>query len=145
MPGVGPEQLRAARGFPAMSIERRRRIGGVAHGRGLDAEALACAALERDGWTVLGRRLRTAAGEVDAVAQKAGLLAIVEIKARPTLGDAAASVSARQRARLIGAAACLLAANPDWGRAGVRFDVLVVDASGQVRRISDAFREEGQP
>jgi hypothetical protein len=31
---------------------------------------------------------------------------------------------------------------PDWGRRGVRFDVLVVDAAGEVRRIADAFRQD---
>ena len=83
--------------------------GRTAQCRGLAAEAAACAALEAEGWTVLGRRLRTEAGEVDAVAEKDGLLAVLEVK----------SV------------------------AGVRFDVLVVDAAGAVRRIADAFRLEG--
>ena len=64
------------------------------------------------------------------------------MKSRPTLALAAAALSPRQQARLLGAAAILLAANPHWGRAGVRFDVLLVDAAGAVRRIADAFRQE---
>ena len=36
-----------------------------------------------------------------------------------------------------------LAEHPEWGRAGVRFDVLLVDDAGRVRRIADAFRIEG--
>ncbi len=126
---TSPEPVSAARGRRAQR-------------RGIDAEAVACAALEREGWTVLGRRLRTAAGEVDAVAERDGLLAVLEVKSRPTLALAAAALSPRQRARLLGAAAILLAANPGWGRAGVRFDVLLVDAAGAVRRIADAFRQE---
>ena len=125
-----------------MSVERKRRARGRrAHGLGIDAESLACAAFEREGWTVLGRRLRTPAGEVDAAAERDGLLAIVEVKARPTLGEAAAALSVRQRARLLAAAAHLLAEQPHWGAQGVRFDVLVVDAAGRVRRIADAFRD----
>jgi putative endonuclease len=124
-----------------MSVRKRR--GVRAYALGVDAEAAACAALARDGWTVLARRLRTPAGEIDAVAEKDGLLAIVEVKARPTLAGAAVSLSARQRARLLTAAEILLAEHPDWGRAGVRFDVLLVDAAGAVRRIADAFRLEG--
>ena len=123
-------------------MQGRRERGKGAYALGIDAEAAACAALARDGWTVLGQRLRTAAGEVDAVAEKDGLLAIVEVKARPRLADAAAAVSARQQARLLGAAEILLAENPGWGRAGVRFDVLLVDRAGAVRRIADAFRQE---
>ncbi len=109
---------------------------------GIAAETAACAALRRDGWTVLGQRLRTEAGEIDAVAEKDGLLAIIEVKSRPTLADAAAALSSRQRARLLGAAEIVLAAHPAWGANGVRFDLLLVDAGGAVRRIADAFRQE---
>jgi len=118
----------------------RRRRGGQAHARGLAAEAAACAALERDGWTIRARRFRTEAGEIDVLAEQGGLLAIVEVKARASLADAAAALAPRQQARLVAAAALALAAHPDWGRAGVRFDVLLVDAAGTVRRIADAFR-----
>lgn len=116
--------------------------GGRAHASGVDAEALACAALEREGWTVLGRRVRTEAGEVDAIAERDGLVAFVEVKRRPTLSGAAWALTPSQRARLTAAAEILLAANPEWGRAGVRFDLLLVDAAGAVRRIADAFRQE---
>jgi putative endonuclease len=123
-------------------MEVRRQRGQLAHARGIDTEAAASAALMRDGWTVHARRLRTASGEIDLIAEKDGLLAIVEVKSRPTLADAAAALTARQRARLIGAAEIILAENPTWGIKGVRFDVIVVDAAGAVRRIADAFRVE---
>ena len=48
----------------------------------------------------------------------------------------------RELARLIAAAEIMLAEHPDWGANGVRFDVMVVDAAGAVRRIADAFRAE---
>ncbi len=118
------------------------RRGRSSHSSGLRAEAAACAALVADGWTVLGQRLRTAAGEIDVVAERAGLLAIIEVKHRPTMSSAVAALSARQRARLIGAGEILLGEHPEWGREGVRFDVIVVDATGVVRRVADAFRLE---
>ncbi len=121
----------------------RRQRGRRAHALGVDAEAAACAALERDGWQVLARRLRTEAGELDVVAQRDGLLAIVEVKARPRLAQAAEALGPRQQARLLAAAELVLAAHPDWGANGVRFDLVVVDARGRVRRIADAFRVEG--
>jgi len=118
----------------------RQHRGRRAHTLGLASEAAASAALERDGWTVLARRVRTEAGEVDLLAEQYGLLAIIEVKARPTLADAAAALAPRQQARLLAAAEIILAQHPDWGEAGVRFDVLLVDAAGRVRRIADAFR-----
>lgn len=122
-----------------MSAARQQR-GERAQARGRAAEDAAAAALERDGWTVLARRLRTEAGEIDLLAEKDGLLAVVEVKARPRLAEAAAALSPRQRQRLLAAADQVLAAHPEWGRAGVRCDVLLVDAAGTVRRIADAFR-----
>jgi putative endonuclease len=124
-----PNQVRAGRGRQAQR-------------RGVEAETAAAAALAQDGWTVLGQRLRTAAGEVDLVAEKAGLLALVEVKGRPDLTNAAFALGAAQRARLIAAAEIILAEHPEWGSAGVRFDVMLVDGAGRVRRVVDAFRLE---
>jgi putative endonuclease len=121
-------------------ISGRSRRGRAADRRGRCAEDAVRLALERDGWTILARRLRTSAGEIDIVAEKEGLLAIVEVKARRRLADAAASLSDRQQARLISATEIVLADNPRWGAQGVRFDLLLVDAAGVVRRIADAFR-----
>ena len=92
--------------------DARHRKGTRAHALGLDAEAAACAALERDGWSVLARRLRTKAGEIDVLAEKAGLLAIIEVKSRPTLAVAAAALSERQRTRLIAAAGIVMGEHP---------------------------------
>ena len=120
----------------------RSRQSSRAYIRGIDAETAACLTLVRHGWTVLARRLRTAAGEIDIIAAQPDLLAIIEVKARPTLAEAALALSTHQRARLIAAADIALAEHPEWAREGMRFDLMVVDATGAVRRIADAFREE---
>lgn len=127
---------------PPMTDPTRRTRGQIAHATGMGAEAAARVALERDGWTILAQRLRTKAGEIDIAAEKAGLLAIVEVKSRPSLLEAATALTPRQQARLIAACDIVLAEHPDWGRAGVRFDVVLVDAQRRVRRIADAFRQE---
>jgi len=122
--------------------ERTRRLlrGRRADASGRDAEGIAAAALAREGWAVLARRARTPAGEIDLVAERDGLLAFVEVKARPSLSEAAFALGARQRARLVAAAECWIAANPGHGAAGMRFDVVLVAADGTARRIADAFR-----
>ncbi len=91
---------------------------------------------------MLARRFRTEAGEIDIIAAQPDLLAIIEVKARRTLTDAALALSARQRGRLIAAADIALAEHPEWAREGMRFDLMLVDSTGTVRRIADAFRLE---
>lgn len=120
----------------------RSRQSSRAYVRGIDAEAAACLTLVRHGWTVLARRSRTEAGEIDIIAAQPDLLAIIEVKARPTLAEAAFALSTHQRARLIAAADIALAEHPEWAREGMRFDLMVVDATAAVRRIADAFRQE---
>ena len=124
-----------------MSDEQRRQRREADEAFGRAAEARAAAALAADGWRVLAARVRTGVGEIDLVVERAGLVAFVEVKARPTLAGAAASLGPRQRARLVCAAEVWLARHPEVGtEAGIRFDVLLVDRDGRVRRIADAFR-----
>jgi putative endonuclease len=120
------------------------RYGRMAYRRGVTAEAKACAALLADGWTVHATRRRTRLGEIDIIAERDGVLAIIEVKARSCLAAAALALTPRQQARLIAAAEVVLAEHPEWGSRGVRFDVLLVDRAGQVRRIADAFRPEDE-
>jgi putative endonuclease len=121
-------------------MHARQEKGQAAYAQGIAAEDAACAALVADGWTILARRLRTKAGEVDAVAEKRGILSIIEVKSRPTLAEAAIALTERQQSRLLGACEIILGEHPDWGANGVRFDILVVNPAGLVRRIADAFR-----
>ncbi|MDE2334233.1 MAG: YraN family protein [Rhodospirillales bacterium] len=125
---------------PAAPAPARQARGKGAELAGRAAEEAACRWLAEARWDIFARRERTAAGEIDIAAERDGLVAIVEVKRRATLEAAAGSVSARQQARLLAAAELLLARHPQRGLAGVRFDVLLVDAGGQVRQIEDAFR-----
>lgn len=142
----GAEPSLTSPGVGAASGARSRR-GGAAWQNGMKAEDAACAALVRDGFALLLRRARTEAGEIDIVAERRiqgepSLLAFVEVKARPVLSKAAGALSARQQARLLAAAGILLGLHPDWNHDSIRFDLMLVDAAGTVRRIVDAFRIE---
>ena len=116
--------------------------GRRAYVAGQDAESLAAAALVAEGWLILGQRVRTEAGEIDLIAERDGLLAFIEVKARPSFAEAAYALGPRQRARLVAAAEAWLAEHPGHGAAGMRFDVMLVAADGAIRRIADAFRIE---
>lgn len=112
----------------------------AAEARGRRAEDHVAARLAAEGWTVLERRFRCSAGEIDLIAERDGLLAFIEVKHRARLDAAAQSFSAPQQARVMGAAEAWIAANPGHGGAGMRFDLLLVDGAGRMRRIADALR-----
>ena len=120
--------------------EARRQRGSRAAATGSGAEDIAAGLLIAEGGAVHARRARTPAGEIDLIAEREGLLAFVEVKARPSLLEAAYALGPRQRARLLAGAEAWLAANPGHGEAGMRFDVILVAADGSARRVADAFR-----
>ncbi len=106
-------------------------------GRGAEDEV--ARRLEAQGFTVLARRLRTGAGEIDLVVADDERLVFVEVKARACLADAAYSVSACQQMRLLEAASLALATHEDWARPEIRFDVALV-AGAAVEILVDAIR-----
>ena len=59
---------------------------------GLRAERVAALWLLLKGYRILARQFRIAGGEIDIVARRGGVVAFVEVKARPLLDDAAAAI-----------------------------------------------------
>lgn len=136
------QPLRPGPARPRLHKPATRAANGTrAQASGLHAEALAEQALLEDGWHIIGRRVRTPAGELDLIAEKNQLLAFIEVKHRPNLTDAASALGQRQRQRLLAAATYWCAHNPNHGQAGIRFDLIAVNHSGQLHRIQDALRE----
>ena len=78
----------------------RVRKGAQARLSGRRAEWAAALLPIAKGYRILGMGLQTPQGEVDLVAQRGGVLAIVEVKRRRTLEEALPSVSCSQRERL---------------------------------------------
>lgn len=101
--------------------ERRR-----AWRRGRWSEALCRSVLRLKGYRILASDFRVPVGEIDIVAQRGRTLAIVEVKARESLTEAADSISLRQRQRIGRAAAAFLALHPTLAGLVVRFDVMLV-------------------
>jgi putative endonuclease len=91
------------------------------------------------GFSILAKRLRTGAGEIDLVVADGETLVFVEVKARRSMAEAAYAVSPRQQARLLEAASIALAAHEDWHRPCIRFDVALV-CNGAIEHIEDAIR-----
>ncbi|MGD9920382.1 MAG: YraN family protein [Pseudorhodoplanes sp.] len=109
---------------------------------GLTAESRAAALLLAKGFRIAARRFRCPAGEIDIVAKRGALLIFVEVKARPSLDDAAWSVTDRQKRRIASAAAAWLAANPGDATCDMRFDAVLVAPRSLPRHIQGAFETE---
>ena len=125
---------------PAGGARRRHPRGTASTGR--LAEWRARLWLRLRGWRILGRRVRTPAGEIDIIARRGATIAIVEVKQRRTLDEALAALSLRQRGRIVRAAACWLARRPEHAACGVRFDLVAVDARLRLRHVPDAWRAD---
>ena len=95
-----------------MSSERSLR-GARARRSGRRNEWLCALWLMAKGYRLLGFRLRTGGGEIDLLAAKRGVLAVVEVKRRRTLAEALDAVSWAQRRRLV-SAACSPTSTSRW-------------------------------
>lgn len=121
--------------------DRRRLVGDEGEGQ---AEAY----LRRQGFRILGRKLRSPLGELDLVADDQGVLVFVEVKRRRTAayGGAIEAVDARKRAKIIQLAALYLAQHRIQDRA-CRFDVVLIQdnagAADAVQHIANAFDVAG--
>ena len=102
--------------------ETRRR----AYRRGHRGEWWAACALMLKGYRIVARRYRTPMGEIDLIARRGDLVAIVEVKVRPTLTLAMEAIAAQSERRIEAAADLWLARQRDFGRLSVRFDMVAV-------------------
>ncbi len=92
-------------------------------------------------YQILGRRVRTHAGEIDLIARSpTGVVCFIEVKAREREDLAAESVGPRQQSRIARAAFLYLASRPALARAPVRFDVVTVTPRALPRHRRDAWR-----
>ncbi len=107
--------------------------------RGRRGELLAAALLVCKGYRILGRRVKTRAGEIDLIARSPrGVVCFVEVKARPDLGLATEAIGSRQRARIVRAAELYLAGK----RSEMRFDVITIVPGRLPQHFKDAWRPD---
>ena len=109
--------------------------------QGRSSETWAALLLRLKGYRILGRRVRTHAGEIDLIARSPrGILCFIEVKARPDARAAIESVAPRQRARIERAAMLFVAGKPQLASALRRFDIVTVSPRALPRHIPDAWR-----
>ncbi len=122
---------------------RRQAAGARARRTGRASEIVAAFWLMAMGWRVLGMNLKTHGVEIDLLARKGSVLAVVEVKARATLDAALAAVSPDQQARLY-RAGLALAARPQSRGLSVRLDLLALAPGRLPRHIPNAWPDLAQ-
>ena len=122
-----------------MTAPVRQARGAVARRSGRRAETLAALLLLLKGYRVLGFRVPSRQGEIDILAVRGGVLAVIEVKRRASLSAALDAVTPEQRERLRRAGAQIAAATPRLERLSVRLDLMAIAPGGWPRHIADAW------
>lgn len=107
---------------------------------GLSAEAFCRLALRLKFYRILASRYRSPLGEIDIIAVRGKIVALIEVKARSTESKALESISSKQRERLQRAAQDFLARFPGFNNYNLRFDAMLVAPKQWPKHIKDAWR-----
>lgn len=132
---VNAQDLVAAR--PVLPSRRRR--GQRAYCAGRAAEDRAVDDYARRGQVCLERRWRGAGGEIDLVLRDGETLVFAEVKQAATHEAAMARLRPSQMQRIHCAASEYLSRAPRGQLSDVRFDLVVVDGTGQAEILEGAF------
>jgi len=113
--------------------------GAAARVSGRRAEVVAALWLMAKGYRILGFRLATPLGEIDLLAQRRGVLVVVEVKSRTTLEAALDAVTYEQRGRLRRAGAHIAASRAGLRDAVIRLDLVALAPGRPPRHVVNAW------
>ncbi|UWQ82907.1 YraN family protein [Leisingera caerulea] len=117
----------------------RRHRGSRANLAGEAAEEIVARHYENRGYTVAERRWRGQGGEIDLILRGPEGLVFVEVKHSATSATAALRITPRQAERIYASAGQYLENAPQGQLTPVRFDAALVNGTGAVEIIENAF------
>lgn len=115
--------------------------GKTAYHAGIAAEEIVAQDYARRGRPVAHRRWVGQGGEIDLIAREGACVVFIEVKKSKTFDSAALRLGRRQMDRLCVAASEFLAGEPRGQLTDMRFDLALIDASGAMHIIENAFGE----
>lgn len=104
----------------------RQAKGGAAFKAGHAAEWTAAIWLMLRGYRILGFRLNSRAGEIDLLACRGRVLAVVEVKRRTTMAAAILALRPLQHDRLVAAGQAIRRSRPALQRLDLRIDMVAL-------------------
>jgi len=104
----------------------RRALGGRSHRQGHDAEWLAALWLMLKGYQILAFRLKGRGGEIDILARRGRVLAVVEVKRRATMEAALLALGPEQHRRLAAAGQAVARGRPGLNGLNLRIDMVAL-------------------
>lgn len=119
--------------------QARQHTGSMSFHAGEAAENSVARDYQRRGFKVANRRWRGQGGEIDLIVRDGAALIFVEVKKSRDFARAAQRLSNRQMQRIYASAEEFVGGEPNGALTDVRFDVALVDATGAVRIIENAF------
>ncbi|PIE13381.1 MAG: hypothetical protein CSA70_05695 [Rhodobacterales bacterium] len=123
----------------ARPVAARRHRGRRAFLSGEAAEQRVAQDYERRGFVATARRWRGSRGEIDLVMRDGAALVFVEVKQSGSFASAASHLSEAQMRRIYGAAEEFIGNEPNGSLTELRFDVALVDGTGQIEIHENAF------
>ncbi|MBA4803842.1 MAG: YraN family protein [Brevundimonas sp.] len=113
---------------PVARVRRPWRValGALSHRLGHRSEWAAAVFLMLRGYQILGFRLKTRAGEIDILARRGRVLAVVEVKRRPTPEQALTALKPAQYERLLAAGRAMLRQRPGLAGHTLRIDIVAL-------------------
>lgn len=107
---------------------------------GRRAELMAALYLRLKGYRILERRYKTRSGEIDIIAERGKILAIIEVKYRKSLTLAHDSLTAKTRARIQKATDIYLSHTPQKRGFGIRYDAIFITPPLHISHMKDYWR-----
>jgi putative endonuclease len=110
---------------------------------GLEGESRAEAALREKGMELVGRNIRSPAGEIDLIMMDGESLVFVEVKNWPANGleDLGLAINRKKQRRIIETAKYFLASNRKYNYSSIRFDVVFLRPDEPMIHLVSAFTE----
>ncbi len=124
---------------PDHHTSQRAKRSAVSYRAGLAAEGIAERYYHALGFETRNQRWRGAGGEIDLIMQRGPLTVFIEVKKAKCFATAAARISPLQMSRIAQSAEAYSGCLPNGSLSEMRIDVALVDATGQIEVVENAF------